>query len=226
VPDAVLVADPVEDVAAEDGLQLRVAAAVPGQVGGRHAGVGQHGVQLVGEHLHDLAQEGGAVGLRMGIEEGDVGELGHPVDREEHEQPALGQAQLADVEVDVADPGFGEALALGRFLLAMGQPGDAVADEAAVQGAAREPWDGRAQAAQDIVERQQRPPPELDHDGFVGFGQDRAARSRRSHRLISRGAALAPFGDRLRVQAVAGGQAAGRLLRPWELGSNPRRRAG
>jgi hypothetical protein len=131
VLDAVFIADPVEDVAAEDGLELGVAAAVLGQVGKGHAPwatsgaracgdgstaprsiVGQHGVQPTGENRHDLAQESGAIGLGVGVEEGDVGELGDAVDRQEHEELALGQAQLADVEVDVADPGFGEPLAL------------------------------------------------------------------------------------------------------------------
>jgi hypothetical protein len=226
VLDAVLLADPVEDVAAEEGLDLGVAAAVLGQIGKGHAVVREHGVQLVGEDLDHLAQEGGTVGLGIGIEEGDVGELGYAVDREEHEQLALSQAQLADVDVDIADLGCSKALAPGRLLLALGQPRDAVADEAAMQGAARELGDGLAQAAQDVVQRQQRPAPELDHDRLFGLAQDRAARPRGSHRPIRGRGALAPFGDRLRVQPVAGGQVAGRLLRRLELGSNSRRRAG
>jgi hypothetical protein len=95
-----------------DGLDLRVTATVPGQVGERHAVVGQHRVQPVGEGGHDLAQEGGAVQLGVRLEEGDVGELAHPVDGQGHEQLALGQPQLADVDVDVADRRLGEAAPL------------------------------------------------------------------------------------------------------------------
>jgi hypothetical protein len=154
VLDAVLVADAVEDVAAEDRLDLGMAAAVPGQVGEGHAVVGQHRVDRVGERGHDLAQEGGAVQLGVGVVEGDVGELGHPVDRQEHEEPAFAEAQLADVDVDVADRGLGEASALGGLLRVSRQAGDAVAPQAAVQGAPGQPRDGLAQAAQHVVERQ------------------------------------------------------------------------
>jgi hypothetical protein len=99
--------------------------------------VRQHGVQAVRKRGDDLAEKHGAVGLGVGVHEGDVGELGHPIDRQEHEQLALRQAQLADVDMDVAHPGFDEALALGRSLLITGQAGDAVAHEAAVQRATR-----------------------------------------------------------------------------------------
>ena len=100
-----------------------------------------------------------------------MGELGHPVDRQEHEELALGQAQLADVDVHVADLGLGEALALGSLLLALGQPGDAVAYQAAMEGAAGQLRDGVAQAAEDVVERQQCGA-EIDDDGFLGFRED------------------------------------------------------
>jgi hypothetical protein len=127
VGDPVLTADAIEDVAAEEGLDLGVAAAVPGQVGESHPVVGQHGMDAVGEGGHDLAQEGGTVQLGVGVEEGDVGELRDAVDRQEHEQLALGQAQLADVDMNIPDRGLGEGLALGGLHLALRQAGDAVA---------------------------------------------------------------------------------------------------
>ena len=68
----------------------------------------------IGEGGHDLAEKGGAVQLGRRIQKGDVGELGDPVDGEEHEELAVGQAQFADVDMDVADGGLGEALALRR----------------------------------------------------------------------------------------------------------------
>ena len=109
VLDAVLAADTVEDVAHPLGGG---AIAVFWQVGEGHAVVGQHGVDGIGEGGHDLAEKGGTVQLGCGRQESDVGELGHPVDGEEHEELTLGQAQLADVDMDVADGGFGEALTL------------------------------------------------------------------------------------------------------------------
>ncbi len=99
-------------------------------------------------------------------------------------------------------------------------------NQAAVQGTARELGDALAQAAQNIVERKQSAAPELDDDGLLDLGQDGAARPSWSYRLVSRGGALAPLLDCLRVQPVAGGQGAGRLLRRLELGSNTRCRTG
>jgi hypothetical protein len=55
VLDAVLVADTIEDVAAEHGLDFPVATTILGQVGKGHAVVGQDRVQPVGEGGHDLA---------------------------------------------------------------------------------------------------------------------------------------------------------------------------
>ncbi len=69
-----LIAHPIEDVAAEEGFDLWVAAAVLGQVGEGHAVVSQYGMDLIGEHLDDLAQEGGAVQLGGGVQEGNMGE--------------------------------------------------------------------------------------------------------------------------------------------------------
>jgi hypothetical protein len=226
VLDPVLVAHPVEDVAAEGGLELRVTAAVLGQVGEGHAVVGQDRVQPVGEGGHDLAQEGGAVQLGVGVVEGDVGESRDAVDGQEQEELALGQARFAHVDVDVADRGLGEALAPGGPLVALRQARDAVALQATVEGAAGERRDGLAQAAQDVVERQQGAPPKLDDDRLLGPGQDGAARPGRPHRPVGGRGPPPPLGDGLGVQPVAGGQGAGRRLRRLELGSNPRRRAG
>ena len=98
--------------------------------------------------------------------------------------------------------------------------------QAAVQGAAGELGDRLAQAAEDVVERQQGAAAELDDDGLLGLGQDGAAGPARPHRRVGRAGPPPPLGDRLRVQPVAGGQGAGALLRRLELGSNTRRRSG
>jgi hypothetical protein len=156
----------------------------------------------------------------------DVGELRDTVDRQEHMELAGGEAQLADVDVDVADRGLGEAAAPRALLLGLGQAGNAVALQAAVERAAGQPRDRVAQASKDIVERQQRAAPELEDHGFLERRQHGAAGIARPHRCIGRGGAPSPFGDRLGVQAVSPGQGPGALLRRLELGSNTRRRAG
>ena len=70
----------------------------------------------------------------------DVGELRDAIDGEEHHEPAIGVTQLAAVDVNAVDFVGLEAFALlGRLLDR--QPGDAVALEAAVQGAAAEMGD-------------------------------------------------------------------------------------
>ena len=91
--------------------------------------------------------------------------------------------------------------------------------QTAMQGGAAEVWDGLAQADQDIIERQQRPTSELDHNCLLGQRQDRAQVRLRPHRRIARDRPTAPFGDRLRIQVVPGGQGAATLLRRLELGS-------
>jgi len=82
-----------------------------------------------------------------------------------------------------------------------------------VERAAGQRRDALAQAAQNIVEGKQGAPPELNDNGLLGLGQNRAAGPSWPHRLIGGGGALAPLLDRLGVQSVAGGEDAGRLLR-------------
>jgi len=93
-------------------------------------------VDRIREHGHDLPQERCSVHLGGGFEEGDVGELAHPVDGQDHVKLALSQTQLAVVDVNIADRGLGEATPLGGFLALPGQPRDAVPNKAAVKGAA------------------------------------------------------------------------------------------
>jgi hypothetical protein len=67
----------------------------------------------------------------------DVGELREPVDGQEHDQLAVGMTQFTTVDVDVADLVGLESLAALLCLLDW-QPGDAVALQATMQGAAAE----------------------------------------------------------------------------------------
>jgi hypothetical protein len=175
---------------------------------------------------HDAAQEGrsrGGVGVLVEL---DVGELRDAVDRQEHAELAGSEAQLADVDMDVADLGLGEAAAPCALLLGRGQAGDAMPLKTAVECAAGQLRDRVAQASQHVVERQQRAAPELDDHGFLERRQHGAAGVAWSHRRIGDGGARPPLGDRLRVQAVSRGKGSGALLRCLELGSNTRRRAG
>ena len=114
-----------------------------------------------------MAQKRGTVGLAGTVVERDDGELRHAVDGQKHDEPALGVAQLAAVDVDEADRGFGEAAAFGSLFNVCGQPGDAMTLQASVQGAAGKLWDGVAQAAHDVVERQEGAPLEHDDDGLL-----------------------------------------------------------
>jgi hypothetical protein len=182
---------------AKQSCHLGRATAVLGQVSEGHAVVGQDSVDPVGERLHDLTQERGAVELGVGIQEGHVGELRHPIDGQEHEQLAVSQAQLAHIDVDIADGGLGEALSLGGLGVILRQTRDAVPLEAAVQGAAGELGDALAQAAEHVVERQQGAAPELHDHRFLGLGQTVLRGLGGAHRLVGCGGALAPLRDRL-----------------------------
>ena len=101
-----------------------------------------------------------------------------------------------------------------------------MADQAAVQRRAGECRDGLSEAAKDVIERQEGAAPELDPDRLLGLGQGRAAGLGGPRRGVGGRGPLAPLGDGLGVQPLAGGQGAGALFRRLELGSNTRRRAG
>src|SRR3954451_6420966 len=100
----------------------------------------------------------------------NVGELAHAIDCQEHVELAFCQAQVAVVDVDVADLGLGKAPALGGLLSAFGQSRDAVAHETAVKGAAGQLGDALAQAAQNVIQGKERAAPELDDDGLLSLG--------------------------------------------------------
>src|SRR5277367_7065328 len=106
----------------------------------------------------------------------DVGELRDPIDSQEHDQLAVGMTQFTTVDVDVADLIGLEPLAALLCLLDW-KPGDAMALQAAVQGAAAEIGDGVLQATKHIVQGQQSLLPERNYDGFLGRRQHRALRS-------------------------------------------------
>lgn len=103
----------------------------------------------------------------------DIGEFRDPIDGEKHDELAVGMLDLAAVDVNASDLIDLEAFP-GFRRLGFGRPGDAVALEAPMQGAAAEIWDGVLEAAHHIVQRQQGPAPELHDDGLFSRGEHRA----------------------------------------------------
>ena len=79
------------------------AGARAGRIGEVHAVVGEDGVDAVGYGLHQRAQEVAGDAPRRLLVELDEGELGHPVDRDEEVQLALGRADLRDVPHGVCE---------------------------------------------------------------------------------------------------------------------------
>jgi hypothetical protein len=89
-----------------------------------------------GKSRHDMAQQCIAFRLSGTLVELDDGEFGHPVNGKEHDELALGQPQLAAVDMNEADLGFGETAPFRSFVFAGGQAGSAVPLQAPMQGAA------------------------------------------------------------------------------------------
>jgi hypothetical protein len=93
--DAVFDAHSIEDVRAKEAAAGSFA--VLGQIGEGHAVVCEHDVYLVG--FHTLLRKAEPSIFPDAVVELDIGELGHPIDG----QLAIGVAQLAAVNVDIAD---------------------------------------------------------------------------------------------------------------------------
>src|SRR5450432_3281892 len=91
----------------------------------------------------------------------------------------------------------------GGFAFDLRQPGDPVALQAAMQRRARQVRDGGLQSVKAVVERQQGMPPEGHDDGLFLNRQDRRTGRLRPSRQIGNGGPRLPFGDGLRVDAVA-----------------------
>src|SRR3712207_6828398 len=115
------------------------------------------------------------------------GELAGPVDGDEQVQLALLGADLGDVEVEVADRVDLEALLSGGTALRLGQPGDAVPGETAMEIGAREARDGWLEGVEAVVQGQQRVPAKGDDDGFLLGAEDGRASLLRSHPAVEIG---------------------------------------
>lgn len=146
--DAMLVADPVEDVV--EGV------CVVRHIGELDAVIGQHCVDRIRDRLDQVARELGGDHLACSLVQFDKGELAGAVDRDEQAQLAFGRLYLCNVDVEVADR-VGLEFAL-RFLVAshLGQPADPVPLQAAMQGRAGQMRDRRLQGIETVIQRQQR----------------------------------------------------------------------
>jgi hypothetical protein len=222
VLDAMLETNAIEDMRPEEtpGWSLTVL----GQIGEGHSIVGQDLVYLIRKGRDDVSEEGGTFHFPGMLVELDVGELRDPVYGEEHDEFSVGVGEFGAVDVDIANIVSFEPLSLFRGF-GRRESGDVMALKATVQSASAQVWNGVLQTAEDVIQRQECPPPEFNDDGFLGGGENRALRLR-PHRRVVGVSALSPFQDGFDVEAILAGEETGRRFRCFELGSNSRRRAG
>ena len=106
---------------------------VLGQVSKSHAVVRQNGVNLVGERIDHAAQEVGFVYLAKVIPELDIGKFGDSVNGSEHVELALGQAQLGNVNMHLANGRWHKFTPAGGFDITGWQTGNAMPKQAPMQ---------------------------------------------------------------------------------------------
>ena len=150
VGDAVLGADAIEDMKTECLGSDRCGF---WQVSEGNTVVGQHRVDLVGKASMTCAEKPRRSSCRPFVEL-DEGEFRDAIDGEEHVDLAIGMAQLAAVDVDVADCRLCEAAAL-RLGLIDRQSRNAVAFEGSGAGSIASASESVLQTSHDVVERQQ-----------------------------------------------------------------------
>ena len=117
---AVFITNSAKDVHFQKGMNGLVSAF--GQVSKSHAVVGVNGVNPVRESLDDATQEVCDVHITHVIPEFNIGELGNPVNGQEHVELALGQAQLGNLDMHVTDFGRRKFPPPGGFDIARWQP--------------------------------------------------------------------------------------------------------
>ena len=136
VSNAVFIANATKDVHSQKGVDGVVS--VFGQVCKSHAVVSENGVNLVGKSVNHAAQELCTIHLAHVIPKLHIGELGHPVNGQKHIELALGQAQLGNVNVHIANFSGRKLASATSFNLARWQPRDAMPEQAAMQARAAE----------------------------------------------------------------------------------------
>jgi hypothetical protein len=159
--DAMTLAGPLERMAPQ---HRGWAFAVLRQIGELDPVVGQDHVDLVRDGL-DQSVEKGDRSRRIGfLEEPGKGDFRGAVDCDEEIEFAFLGSDFGDVDVKEAD-GIALELFLGCFLaFDFGQPGDAVALQAAVERRASQAWDCGLQGIETVVERKQGVLAESDDD--------------------------------------------------------------
>ena len=134
--------------------------------------VGEDRVDFIGDGGDQATQEISGGPPRDFLVQFDEGELRGPVDRDDEIELALSGSDLGEVDMEIADR-IGLELTLGRSLaFDLRQPGDPMALKAAMQRRARQVRNCRLKRVEAVVERQQRMPPEGDHDRLLFNGQD------------------------------------------------------
>ena len=98
------------------------------------------------------------------LDQANEGELAGAVNGYEQGQFALFGADLCDVDVEVADRILGKSLLLKLVGFDLRHTADAVPLQAPVQAGAGQMREGRLQAVEAVVQRQQRMPPKGDDD--------------------------------------------------------------
>lgn len=162
-----------EFTALEGKLDLRSSRAAIAGRGEMHSFVGEQGVNRIGQELDQCVQEVGRDPLSGLLMHLDEGEPGGPVDGDEEVKLALLGANLGNIDVEVADRVGFELLAPGPVAIEVGQPGDVVPLQAAMQRRAGQLRDGGLKSVEAIVERQQRMPAKGNDNGFLLKGKGR-----------------------------------------------------
>jgi hypothetical protein len=169
---------------------------------------------VVGENRMDLVRHGGdqrpqkvprhtPCGFLMQL---GKGELGRAINGHKQVESALFRVHLGDIDMEVADRVALELLLGGRVAGHLGQAADPMALQTAMQGRARQVRDGGLEGVEAIVQRQQGVLAEGDDDRLFLDREHRGMRCSRPRRAICGGIPLPPFGDGLRVDAMALGQ--------------------
>src|SRR5665213_613054 len=209
--DAVLTTDLIEPM---DPIACRPAIAIARQVSKLNAVIGEDGMQPVRDGFDQVFQErdgGGSVSLTMQLHKG---ELRRAIDRHEEIELALFGTYLGDVDMEVADRVGLELPLLQLVAVHVRQPTDAVALQAAMQFRSSKVRDGRLQAIEAIVQRQQRVTPERhDHRLFIDR-QNGRMNSLRSHGRIVDARSLPPLLNRGRADSMSQRQRPHALFTP------------
>ena len=174
--------------------------------------VGQHGVDPVGHGFEEMAEKVSRDARGRFFVQLDEGKLRRAVDGDEQVKLAGLRPDLGDIDVEIAERVSLELAFAWGGALELGQSGDAVTLQTAVQAGAGQVRDGRLQRVEAVVERQQGVPPEGHDDRLVLQAEHAGTGLLRPHARIGAVLARAPLLDRGRADAVALG---GRPYAHW-----------